>query len=174
MQGKVEREAGRTQDLPVRLVGAHTVHYGEAELALGQVLAEALVVGVLRVSKCGFNSTHLVRLQVHVVVAYLEVDRDEVDEGDVVAGNQSARSTPCPCYRRTHTLDADFAIMSLTAMRNSPPVSGYVSFTIATTKLTPKRHLHILLLSRTRQAIAPVQVHALSAVEVEQFICGGV
>lgn len=43
--GRVGR---RTEDLPVGGVGAHAVHDGEGELALGQVFCEALVVRVLR------------------------------------------------------------------------------------------------------------------------------
>ena len=50
------------------------MHYGKAEFPLGQVFAETLVVGVLG------------RLEVHVIVPDLKVDRDEVDERDVVAG----------------------------------------------------------------------------------------
>jgi hypothetical protein len=36
-----------TEDLAVGRVGAHAMHDGEGELALGQVFCEALVVGVL-------------------------------------------------------------------------------------------------------------------------------
>lgn len=48
---------------------------GEGELALGQVLAEALAVRIL------------ITLKVHVVVADLEEDRDEISEGDIVAAS---------------------------------------------------------------------------------------
>lgn len=66
-----------TQDLPVGRVRPDAVDNGEGELALGQVLAEALAVRVL------------VALEVHVVVADLEVDRDQVRERDVVAASVS-------------------------------------------------------------------------------------
>jgi hypothetical protein len=49
------------------------VHDRKAKLPLGEVFAEALVVGVL----C--------RLEVHVVVPDLKIDRYEIDERDVVA-----------------------------------------------------------------------------------------
>lgn len=69
--------------------------------------------------------THLGRLKVHVVVPYLKKDRYEVDEWDVVAA-PSAGVCWCRCPSRikaAHVSDSDRAIMSLTAMRNSPPVS---------------------------------------------------
>lgn len=58
--------------LKVDGVGADAVDDGEGEFALGQVLAHALVVAVLA------------RRQVHVVVADLEDEADDVDEGHAV------------------------------------------------------------------------------------------
>jgi hypothetical protein len=96
------------------------MHHGKAKLPLGEILAEPLVVGVL----C--------RLEVHVVVPDLEVDGYEVDERDVVtegqrewagSGRVSRGRQKCGRDEATHTSELERAIISLTAIRNRPPVS---------------------------------------------------
>lgn len=60
-------------ELEVERVGADAVDDGEGEFALGQVFAEAFVVGVFRAG------------EVHVVVADLVEEADDVHEGDAVS-----------------------------------------------------------------------------------------
>lgn len=63
------------------------MHDRKAEFALCQVLAKALIFGVLVLdvfSRC----TYLVRLKIHVVITNLEPNGDEIDEGNIVAASQ--------------------------------------------------------------------------------------
>lgn len=69
-----------TEYLPVGRVRPHAVDDGEGELALGQVLTEALAVRIL------------ITLEVHVVVSDLKEDRDQVGKRDVVAASRQLRS----------------------------------------------------------------------------------
>lgn len=74
-KGRIGGTERRTENLTVPRIRPHAMDHRETKLSLGQVLAKALVVGIL----C--------RLEVHVVVSDLKVYRDEVDQGNVVAGS---------------------------------------------------------------------------------------
>lgn len=95
----------------------------EGEFALGEVLAEAFVLRVVGA------------VQVHVVVADLEDEADEVDEGDAVSGGlirSGARRGERKGGRRgwlggegkgsAYFVLVLSACMSLTARRKRPPV----------------------------------------------------
>jgi hypothetical protein len=104
------------------------VHDREAELALGEVLGEALVRLVVRA------------LEVEVVVTDLEVHADEVHERDVVDARVRRRA-------RHEELDGEA----------EEPARLVV------------HHAHVRLLRRARERVAPEQVEALPAVQVQEL-----
>lgn len=101
--------------LDVRRVRAYAVDDGERELALGQVLAEPLVLAVG------------VALQVEIVVPDLEDEPQDVDQRNVVAieAGFSRQSRPKRMYREPRITHRSFLLascMSLTANLKRPPV----------------------------------------------------
>lgn len=116
-------------ELQVGRVGADAVDDGKRKLALGQVLAHALVVRVLA------------RGEVHVVVADLEDEADEVDEGHAVEG-RAARALGL------HELDAQ-----------AEEPARLVA-----------HHFEVVVLGGAGEGVAPKEVHALPAVQVDELV----
>lgn len=124
------------EQLQVARVGADAVDDGERELALGQVLGEALVLRVLDVR------------QVLVVVLNLEHEPQHVNQRDAVDGGGGGRLLAVVRRLGLHQLD-----------REPEQAPGLVA-----------HHLQVVLLRRAGQRVPPEEVHALSAVEVEQLL----
>ena len=72
--------------------------------------------------------THLRTLQVHVVVAYLEVYAELIDQRYIVPGRHFRMALGERLGKKTHTSTfvVAQAIMSFTATRNRPPVSATI------------------------------------------------
>lgn len=101
---------------------------GEAEFALGEIFAEALVGGV------GGG------VEVEVVVRDLEVEADEVDEGDEVGFVVEGA-----CL---HDLDGE-----------AEEPAGFVA-----------DHFQVVFLARAGEGVAPEEIHALPAMQIAELV----
>lgn len=67
----------------------NTVHYGKRELSLRKILGETFVRRVLVPVRHGSYAeigANLVIPKIHIVIPYLKVDTNQVDQRDVVTG----------------------------------------------------------------------------------------
>lgn len=138
------------QEHHILRLGADAVDDGEGEFALSEILAEAFVLRVFW------------RREILVVVADLEDYADEVDEGYAVSvvgemllacnswgrmriGGENVLQTFALCLHELHCQSEK------------------------TSCLIP-HHLEIIILARACQCIPPEQIHALSSMQIQQFL----
>jgi hypothetical protein len=106
----------------------NTVHYGKRKLSLRKILSETFVRCILVPSEKRQSGADieadLIIPKIHIVVPYLKIDPDQVDQGDVVTGGDLEAVPKKSEETNTSVLWPAQAIISLTATRSKPPVSA--------------------------------------------------
>jgi hypothetical protein len=89
--GLIREEEGQTQDLAIGDIRSYGMYNGEGEFAFSEIFGKAFVIRVLYLDvrvvyeRFDWVQAHIATLKVHVVVSYLEIDADEVNQRDVVS-----------------------------------------------------------------------------------------
>jgi len=111
--------------------------------------------------------THLIRLEVHVVVSDLEQDADEIDQWDVVAEVSAIVVGPDALVVRQRLGQRDHQLDRYSEEAASLCQASAWAVRIERTVVD---HLDVLVLGRAGQALAPEEVHPLPAMQPQQLV----
>lgn len=103
------------------------MHYWKRKLPFGKILGETFVRRVLVLGETGCYAeigANLIIPKIHIVVPYLKVDPNQVDQRDVVTEVGLGTVIQKGKDANTLVLWSAQAIISLTATRSKPPVSA--------------------------------------------------